>query len=96
MESNSSGKSNRAQILRCLKDGDMQAFSLVYNFYWDGLYTFALRLMKEESLAQDVLHDVFTELWARHKRLNIESSLKTISSFVQKIDVLSCWGNYVG
>ncbi len=76
MESNQVESQVEYKILRCLKDGDMQAFSLVYNFYWDGLYNFALRLMKEESLAQDVLHDVFTELWARHKRLNIQSSLK--------------------
>ena len=64
------------QLITKLRAGDMHAFSSIYHQYWQELYGIAHRLLKEQNLAEDVLHDVFADLWERRKKLYIESSLR--------------------
>lgn len=43
-------------------DPKINRFHTIYNIYWRELYHFALKSVKDEALAEDLLHDVFFKL----------------------------------
>lgn len=47
------------ELLRLLRGGDEQAFVALYRRRQSGIYRFALRMSGSESLAEDVVQDVF-------------------------------------
>jgi RNA polymerase sigma-70 factor (ECF subfamily) len=48
-----------ARIRRC----DQDAFALLYDRYSPLVYSVALRVLKDPAAAEDVLHDIFLQLW---------------------------------
>ncbi|WP_431128406.1 RNA polymerase sigma factor [Flagellimonas flava] len=60
-----------------LNKGDRRAFEILVDKYYTVLYLYALNLTKEKSVAEDLLQDVFLNIWARKGLLNISTSLKS-------------------
>ena len=56
-------------VLRLIS-GDEDAFCRLYSQYKDRLLYFAMRFLKSEDYAEDVLQDVFTNLWVGRKLIN--------------------------
>ena len=54
-----------------LKQGDVSSFEKIYKNYWQELYTAAYKRLPEKQLCQDVLQNVFTDLWNRKAELNL-------------------------
>ncbi len=55
-------------LVRRLKDGDEIAFKEIYQRYKEKVYFFALRYVKNEAEASEILQQVFVKLWdSRHK-----------------------------
>lgn len=50
-------------------EGNELAYEGIYHKYVSGLYKYAYMVVKDQSLAEDVIHDVFTDLWSNRKRL---------------------------
>ncbi len=50
-------------LIVAIKNGDKNAFSLLYDKISAPLYTFILRIVKNEDIANDVLQDVFVKIW---------------------------------
>lgn len=50
-----------------------RAFVVLYNRYWKKLYKTAHYYLKDETLAEEITHDVFVSLWLRRKFLKIQS-----------------------
>ncbi|RBQ12060.1 RNA polymerase sigma factor [Pedobacter miscanthi] len=48
-----------------LKAGDHKAFATIYNRYKGPLFQHALRMLRNEEEAEDLLHELFTALWIR-------------------------------
>lgn len=46
-----------------LRRRDSEAFSLIYDRYSRLVYSIALRVVRNASAAEDILHDVFLQLW---------------------------------
>jgi DNA-directed RNA polymerase specialized sigma24 family protein len=46
-----------------MRAGEQQALSEAYDLYSQAVYTVALRVSGNEALAEDVLHEVFLNLW---------------------------------
>lgn len=49
--------------LAACSQGDQQAFENLYRFTAPKLYAFAVRLMRDESLAEECLQDVYVRIW---------------------------------
>lgn len=64
------------ELLRFIKQGEEEAFSLLYRRYWEGLFTTAARVLRSKDDAADVVQDVFLSLWNRRGELNITSSVQ--------------------
>ncbi len=45
--------------------GDTQAFSMLYDRYSSQLFGLALKIMQNQSLAEDVIQDVFMTIWKK-------------------------------
>ncbi|UYQ94139.1 RNA polymerase sigma-70 factor [Chitinophaga horti] len=56
---------SESTLLRLLAGGDQHAYQLLFERYWDPIYSTALILTKSPSLAEDVAQDVFTMLWEK-------------------------------
>lgn len=52
-------------IVELLKEGNEKAISLLYEHYGDTLYGVALKVVRNEALAQDVLQESFVKIWKK-------------------------------
>lgn len=59
-----------------LKSGDKQAFAGIYEKYHRQIYVIALRYLKDENIAQDVVQEIFIKLWNHRENLKEELSLQ--------------------
>ena len=64
--------SNEKELLSCIAAGDESAFRKIYDTYRPKIYAYALRLTEHESIADDIIQDVFLKVWInRHSLVNI-------------------------
>ncbi|MCU0431019.1 MAG: sigma-70 family RNA polymerase sigma factor [Cytophagaceae bacterium] len=56
--------------MRLLKSKDTQAFAYLYDQYGAAIYGIALRILKEEGPAEEVLQDAFLRCWDRFDEYN--------------------------
>lgn len=71
-----SSNSIETNLVARLKNGEMEAFSLIYTDLWDDLHGMAFKILKDDDLVQDVIHDVFADLWEQRSKIFIAYSLK--------------------
>lgn len=67
-----SGKKSENELLQSLKNGDESAFALIYNLYWEKLYIAAYRRLYNAPASEEIVQDVFLQLWKKRESLNIE------------------------
>lgn len=46
-----------------LRDGDECAFTEIYRRYFQLLYTYTYKKLRDQDLAKDIIHDFFANLW---------------------------------
>ena len=56
---------------------DKNRFKEVFKEYYNPLCNFASSIIKDRKVAQDVVQDVFTKLWAKRNELKIKTSEKS-------------------
>ncbi len=54
-----------SELVKMLKDRDNQSFSYLYNNYSGALYTIVLQIIPDQELANDVLQEVFINIWRK-------------------------------
>lgn len=62
--------------LRALKYGSNEAFTAIYNHYFESLYLYAFRVLKDEFAAEDVVQELFLSIWKQRNTLQINTTLK--------------------
>ena len=50
---------------------DKRSFERVYRLYWSSLYIYAFRVLKENELCEDIVQEVFIDLWSRRHDVRI-------------------------
>ncbi len=68
------------QYLHALQQGDENAFTVLYNEYWDALFGIAYSTPRSKEVAQEIVQDVFLSLWANRNTLNIQTTIKAYLS----------------
>lgn len=53
--------------------GDTPAFETLFNTYWESLYQYTASVLSCEADAQDLVQDLFTDLWERRDTLHFNS-----------------------
>lgn len=67
---------SEAILLSRLSTGDRNAFTALYDKYWEDLFMTAAKALRSEAEAADVVQDVFLTIWNRRKNLQIKGSLE--------------------
>lgn len=58
-------------LLEMIKQGDKQAFSTVYHQYAAPLYHAAYAILKDREACEDIIQELFTDLWTKRQQLDI-------------------------
>ena len=61
-------------IVELLKAQDQRAIGLLYDHYADALFGVAIKVTKDEALAQDVLQDSFVKIWKNAHKYDAEKA----------------------
>lgn len=72
---NQSSYANDQQLLAASKEGDSEAFRLLFEKYWQDLFTIAYKRLHSSEDAKDILQDVFLSLWNNIENITVEDSL---------------------
>lgn len=63
------------ELVELLKTDDSAAYTVIYNRYFHTLYVHAFQKLNDKQEAQDVVHELFAQLWNKRNDLNINSNL---------------------
>ncbi|MCF6402101.1 sigma-70 family RNA polymerase sigma factor [Chitinophaga filiformis] len=55
---------------------DAPTFEILFNTYWESLYQYTARVLCSEADAQDLIQDLFTDLWERRHHLHITTHIR--------------------
>ncbi|MEM7373963.1 MAG: RNA polymerase sigma-70 factor [Bacteroidota bacterium] len=53
------------------------SFEVLFKTYYSGLHAYALRYVDDPAQADEVVQEVFAQLWEKRSTINIQSSLKS-------------------
>src|SRR5262245_35218046 len=59
-----------------VRAGDERAFETVFRTHYPSLCDFAVRYVREEALAEELVQDLFADLWARRAQWDLHASLR--------------------
>lgn len=62
-------------ILSGIKNGEQKAFDLLFEHYYASLCHYAASVVHDHDVAEDIVQDLFAELWVNHAQIEIKSSL---------------------
>lgn len=68
---------NDWELLALLRAGKHAAYVVIYKRYWAILFRHALKMLKDDEEAKDVVQDVFTVLWTKGADLNVNVNLSS-------------------
>lgn len=60
------------ELLRQIAASNEFALRMLYEKYWSKLYDYALSKLESQDIAEDVVQDIFIDLWNRRENLMIE------------------------
>lgn len=60
------------ELLIFMKQGNRAAFEVIYERYWKKLYNETHKRLKDIMLVEEIVQDVFTDLWARREVKDIQ------------------------
>lgn len=72
-----------------LRKGDSHAFEGIYNEFWESLYVIAYNRLRSREVVEEILQELFTDLWNRKASLTIISSLPAYLHAALKYKVLN-------
>lgn len=75
-EISSTAAATDTDLLCLLMRDDTSAFTELYHRYQDMLFNIALKYIKDEDTAKDIVQQVFMQLWENRKDLAIDVSLR--------------------
>lgn len=63
-------------LVNRLRNGDESALTELYNSFWQSLYVSSYNVIKDKELCEDIIQDIFMNIWHNREKLEIHISLK--------------------
>lgn len=76
-------------LLQQLKDGSEAALTLLYKAHWQSLFLTAFNVLKDKKACEDIVQDIFLQLWLRRETLMVRDSLATYLSAAVRYQVFN-------
>lgn len=64
-------------LIKQLMDGNEKAFSALFENYRDDVFGYSISMLKTSMLAEEIVQDVFLNIWQHKDRLNPDLSFKS-------------------
>jgi RNA polymerase sigma-70 factor (family 1) len=64
-------------LLEKLRTGDKAAFTVIFTGYYSDLVRFSYTFSKNQSISEEIVQEVFLDMWEKRDRLAILTSLKS-------------------
>lgn len=64
------------ELIERLRKGDENALDLLFKKYWRSLFVSAFNLLDDRSICEDIVQDIFIQLWTKRTEIEITVSLK--------------------
>jgi RNA polymerase sigma-70 factor (ECF subfamily) len=77
------------QLITLLQAGDEQAFTEIYNRYWQRMFVLASRKLYDLDEAREIVQNIFINLWERRAALDIEGPLPSYLSVCVKYRIIN-------
>jgi RNA polymerase sigma-70 factor (ECF subfamily) len=77
------------ELLRKMAQGSETAFTEIFNLYWKLLFSVAANKLNNLADAEEVVQNVFADLWKRRAEIDIQQSLKSYLAAAVKFQVYS-------
>jgi len=65
------------RTLSKIRKGDIQAFESLFHQYYPGMCSYAESLIKKENIAEEIVQDVFYNIWKNKSTLRITSNIQS-------------------
>jgi RNA polymerase sigma-70 factor (ECF subfamily) len=63
-------------VIQMVKAQDEQAFEQLFKTYFKSLHAYALTILNNEAVAEEMVQQVFYKLWERKEQLDVHTSVK--------------------
>ncbi len=63
-------------ITKQIREGNLKEFERIFKEYYPQLCLYALRFVKTKDLSEEIVQNLFCQIWENRKDLNIHTSLK--------------------
>ncbi len=63
-------------LLALIKQGNKDAFNVLFRYYYSGLVVFAMRYLHAKEESEEMVQDIFLKLWSEREHLHIHTSLR--------------------
>lgn len=60
-------------LLAKIKTNDAKAFEVLYLKFWNRLFQFAVQKIKNEDASNEIVQDIFVDIWERRTTLQVEN-----------------------
>jgi RNA polymerase sigma-70 factor (ECF subfamily) len=78
---------DETQALQRLANGDENALAAIYHRYWKPLYIQAYNILKDRMVCEDIIQEIFLQLWRKRETLNITQTLQGYLSAATRYQV---------
>ncbi|HTJ49349.1 MAG TPA: RNA polymerase sigma-70 factor [Cyclobacteriaceae bacterium] len=72
------------ELLNFVQNSDKSAFEEIYNRHWHRLYNVAVKVLKSQEEAEEILQDIFLKLWIRREEIKVLNLSNYLMSSVKK------------
>ena len=85
---NTSNLELRENTLTKLRDGDLASFEEVFNIFQPKLYAFVFRYLKSREDSEEIVQEVFIQIWETKSNLNEKLSFKSYLFTITKNKII--------
>ena len=64
------------ELVERINASDETAFQELYDLYWESLFIYAYNLLKDRATAEDILQEIFINIWNKRGDIEIKSTLR--------------------
>ncbi|AOM76387.1 RNA polymerase sigma-70 factor [Pedobacter steynii] len=61
------------ELLKAIQNDDRSAFESLYYKYWQKLYLSAYHILKDIHAAEDIIQEIFAQLWLKRDQVSIDN-----------------------
>ncbi len=65
------------ELVERLKNGDLEAFDMIYDMYAGKLYAFGMRYLRSAEEAKELVQSVFMKVWENHRTIDLALSFRS-------------------